>query len=267
MEELKVTEDLTNAIVKTDDISPTFVMTLDEAKTRMTELANFVQSQMRPEEDYGIIPGTKKPTLYQAGAEKLALIFGLTPQFDIIDAVNDWEKGFFRYQLKCKLVSKRNGQIVAEGLGSCNTKENRYIRQDPYTLDNTILKMAKKRAFVDAVKIATRTSNFFTQDLEDLIDVPTVKSYQPKVEEKTEPVVISGEVTVEEFEVTEQPKEQPKIQQKQSATQKQLKALEGCARYMKKTLPELLKQYGFDTAGALSIQDASYILGKILNKK
>lgn len=39
---------------------------------------------------------------------------------------------------------------------------------DPHDLDNTLLKIGKKRAFVDAVLTATAASGIFTQDLEDL---------------------------------------------------------------------------------------------------
>ena len=42
------------------------------------------------------------------------------------------------------------------------------VRQNPYNLGNTILKMAKKRAMVDAVLTVTAASDIFTQDLEDL---------------------------------------------------------------------------------------------------
>lgn len=42
--------------------------------------------------------------------------------------------------------------------------------EDIFTLVNTLLKMAKKRALVDAVLSATRSSGIFTQDVEDFID-------------------------------------------------------------------------------------------------
>jgi len=40
---------------------------------------------------------------------------------------------------------------------------------DPFDLDNTLLKMAKKRAFVDATIVATATSDVWTQDMEESI--------------------------------------------------------------------------------------------------
>jgi protein tyrosine phosphatase len=58
--------------------------------------------------------------------------------------------------------------LITEGLGSCNTKERKYIKQDPYTMDNTVLKMAKKRAFVDATLLVGSLSDLFTQDIEDM---------------------------------------------------------------------------------------------------
>src|SRR5690606_28333663 len=39
---------------------------------------------------------------------------------------------------------------------------------EPWSLCNTVLKMAKKRALIDATLSATRSSGIFTQDVEDL---------------------------------------------------------------------------------------------------
>lgn len=181
-----------------------FVMSVDEAKRRLGELQRFIREVMVPGEDYGVIPGTDKPTLYKPGAEKLCEIYGLSPIIEIVQRIEDWERGFFHYEVKCRLVSKRTGAVVAEGVGSCNSREARYRyrwvyesqlppgfdkrkavtrraknggtlyrieNDDPYTLANTILKMAKKRAHIDATLSATRSSGIFTQDVEDIVDV------------------------------------------------------------------------------------------------
>ena len=58
--------------------------------------------------------------------------------------------------------------LITEGLGSCNTRERKYLKMDPYTMDNTVLKMAKKRALVDAALLVASLSDVFTQDLEDM---------------------------------------------------------------------------------------------------
>ena len=170
MEELKTSPAVITPQQKSDDLVPIFAVSLQEAKQRFVELAEFVKDQMVPGEDFGTIPGCQKPSLFKPGAEKLASIYGLSPRIELVDKIKDWERGFFHYQVKCSLISKRTGFIVAEGVGSCNSRESRYKKQDAYTLDNTILKMAKKRALIDAVLTATRTSGLFTQDVEDIVD-------------------------------------------------------------------------------------------------
>lgn len=153
-----------------DDSMLSFVMSIEEAKRRVAQLQEFIKSVMVKDEDYGTIPGTPKPTLLKPGAEKLCEIYGLAPTVEVTSRMEDWEKGFFSYEVRCRLISKRTGNVVAEGLGSANSKEKRYQKQDPYTLVNTILKMAKKRALVDAALSATRSSGIFTQDIEDITD-------------------------------------------------------------------------------------------------
>lgn len=126
-----------------------------------------VRSQFKQNHDYGIIPGTgAKPTLLKPGAEKIVMLLGLTSEYDIVECTRDFEKGFFQYQIKCKLL--KNGTIVTEGMGAANTKERKYLRQDAFSVDNTVLKMAKKRALVDAALLVGSLSDIFTQDMEDI---------------------------------------------------------------------------------------------------
>src|SRR5690606_22905756 len=47
-------------------------------------------------------------------------------------------------------------------------EQKKQVRTNPADVANTILKMAKKRAQVDAVITATAASDIFTQDIEDL---------------------------------------------------------------------------------------------------
>ena len=151
------------------DVFPDFAVSLEEANRRVRMLAEFVRGHMVEGEDYGIVPGTAgKPTLFKAGAEKLNAIFGLAPVVDVIHRVEDWDKGFVSYEVKVTLLNKRNGQVEAEGIGQCNSRERRYKNQDAANIANTVLKMAKKRGLVDATLSATRASGMFTQDLEDM---------------------------------------------------------------------------------------------------
>ena len=156
------------------------------AKKEMSAITSFqqmVKGTMVRDQDYGVIPGTQKPTLLKPGAEKLLMLLGLQSEYSIVNKVEDWDAGFFAYTVRATLT--HNGEVITQGLGAANTKETRYqlkhynnethkkewdgeTYQDPFTLQNTVLKMAKKRAQVDAALTVGSLSNIFTQDVEDL---------------------------------------------------------------------------------------------------
>ncbi len=151
------------------DVFPDFAVSLEEAGRRIAMLKQFVREHMVEGEDYGVIPGASpKPTLFKPGAEKLNAIFGLAPVVEITNRVEDWDAGFAAYEIKVILINKRSGGVEAEGIGNCNSRERRYKNQDAANIANTLLKMAKKRALIDATLSATRASGMFTQDLEDM---------------------------------------------------------------------------------------------------
>jgi len=137
-------------------------------KATMSKIGQFqklVRENLQDGKDYGTIPGTHKPTLYKPGAEKILMLMGLQSTYEIIDSTRDWKEGFFQYQVRCTL--KKEDSIITQGLGCCNSKENKYAKQNPFNIDNTILKMAKKRSQVDASLTVASLSEIFTQDLED----------------------------------------------------------------------------------------------------
>ncbi|MCT1577060.1 hypothetical protein M3E13_04285 [Oceanobacillus kimchii] len=146
---------------------PNIVLSSDASKQRIAELQRFVQDVMIKGVDYGLIHGFSKPTLLKPGAEKLCDVFGFSKTAEVVNRIEHWESGIFAYEVKMKLIRKDNGIVEAEGLGSCNSKESSFQQQNPYTIVNTVLKMAKKRALIDAVLSATRSSGLFTQDIED----------------------------------------------------------------------------------------------------
>ena len=125
-----------------------------------------IRTQFKQDHDFGIIPRTSKPTLLKPGAEKIVMLMGITTEFEIMDSTRDFDNGFFQYCVKCKM--KKNGQVITEGVGTANTLESKYETQNPYSIDNTVLKMAKKRALVDGALMIGSLSDIFTQDVEDL---------------------------------------------------------------------------------------------------
>lgn len=148
-------------------VVPEFALTFNEAKSRLAMLQSFVKELMIPGVDYGVIPGCPKPSLLKSGAEKLCDIYGFSKLIAVTNRIDDWSEGFFSYEVKATLINKRTGLVEAEGVGCCNSKERKYRNQDAFSISNTILKMAKKRAIVDAVLSATRSSGIFSQDIEE----------------------------------------------------------------------------------------------------
>lgn len=142
------------------------VMNIEAAVLRWESIQQFISRIMTADVDFGTIPGTRKPTLLKPGAEKLTAFFGLAPEFDVTVRIEQWEEQFFHYEIKCRLV--RDGQVRGEGLGSSNTRESKYRNRPAADVVNTVLKIAKKRALVDAVLNTTGASQFFTQDVEDM---------------------------------------------------------------------------------------------------
>lgn len=140
---------------------------LEEAKRRAALLKAFVDEVMVEGVDYGVCPGTSKPSLFKPGAEKLCDAFGFSKHVEISHRTEDWEQGIFHYEVRVTLVDAESGNIAAQGLGSCNSREKKYAKSIPANIVNTILKMAEKRAFIGATLAATGSSSQFTQDMED----------------------------------------------------------------------------------------------------
>ncbi len=150
-------------------VVPEFAVSVDQARERIQMLQLFVKQYLVHGEDYGLIPGCQRPSLFKPGAEKLCEIYGLSKHVEVTGRLEDWEKPFLHYEVKVTLVNKRSGHSEAEGVGNANSREKKFSRQDTYSIANTLLKIAKKRALIDAVLSATRSSGLFTQDIEDLV--------------------------------------------------------------------------------------------------
>lgn len=214
---------------------------IGEVTNQVQLIQQVMAGVMKADEHYGIIPGTKKPSLYKAGAEKLCLVFRLQPDYEIIEKVR--EERFIAYTVRCTLTHIPTGKIWATGVGSCNVREAKYryrsqdtgrpvpskywemrdnkilggpqyeakkrdgkwtiveqIEHDnPWDYDNTLIKMACKRAMVAATLNATAASDIFTQDLEDMpamngepIDV-TPANPEPSPEPERPPLASDGQ--------------------------------------------------------------------------
>lgn len=182
---------------------------------RVMLIQDVMKKVMQEGTHYGKVGGMSKPSLLKAGAEVLATTFQLCPKVEVI-AQRDAEA--IRFSCKVQLLSV-NGTFLGEGVGEASTGEEKYkwrkavssdewnatnedrrriqykgsytvnqVRQNPDDQANTVLKMAKKRAFIDAILTVTGASDIFTQDVEDMdIQQPTSEAPAPEEGKAKEP--------------------------------------------------------------------------------
>ena len=101
------------------------MMPIQQAQTWYNEFVQFSKSILKSDLDYGVIPGTPKPSLYKPGAEKLRFVYGLGVEFDCIDKTVDLDRPFVDYSYRCSVKSK-TGQILAQCEGNCNSLEAKF---------------------------------------------------------------------------------------------------------------------------------------------
>jgi hypothetical protein len=206
----------------THEYVPTVAMSPQQTVQLVKQLEEMKRSALRNNVDYMLIPGTPQPSLLKPGAERLLQCFGLGHRITCVKANEDWEGRFFYYQYKATIVKSypTHEIIVAECEGSANSREGRYHDRwltekkardagvdlatcpsrlkegrygsyqeykvenpNPYSLVNTLQKMAQKRALVGATLQATGSSGLFTQDLDDM----GVSPVHPSVKEDRQP--------------------------------------------------------------------------------
>lgn len=239
-------------------ISSEMQLAITEQAQIRNALVAFTGSILKKDQDFGIIPGVSKPSLLKPGAEKLLSFYQLSAEFDCTDKMFDIPSKFIAYTYKAT-IKNRDGRILTQCEGSVNSYESKYRytwvesskrpekaeadllksqglgkykqkngqwvwterveNPDLVGLQNTIQKMAQKRAFVGAILLATGASEFFTQDVEDMgfIDVDSTVVDEPKkdepkqVEEPTEDEKVSSflkkPINKEEKSLTEVPEE------------------------------------------------------------
>jgi hypothetical protein len=249
------------AIRDKQEVSLTRQDKIDIVRDRLDTVIQLYKDVLIKDVHYGVIPGTAKPSLLKAGAEKVILMFQFVPTYKPERIVNGVHR---EYIITCSL-STASGVLVGEGLGSCSTEEKKYAKRkaclicptcgkdtvikgkveygggyvcfakkggcgvkfadndtkitsqaqgeidNPDIADtyNTVLKMAKKRALVDAVLTVAGVSDVFTQDVEDFVEytyapiVEVVEKEKPKEEVKAEekPKVKTAEEKAEELKV------------------------------------------------------------------
>lgn len=174
-------------------------LTAADVRAQVNLMQDVMQEVMKKDTHYGVIPGTKQPSLYKAGAEKIMSTFRLAADPEVEQLGHDGE---VHYRVKVRILTA-SGAFLGAGIGECSSSEDKYawraavcdeefdatpenrrrikfskwqgkveqkkqVRTNPADVSNTVLKMAKKRGLIDGVLTVTAASDLFTQDIEDL---------------------------------------------------------------------------------------------------
>ena len=82
---------------------------------------------LKPDADFGIMPGTTKPTLMKPGAEKIIDCLNLCPDYERLPGcIENFDKPLFHYVYRCRLIVRGSDVVIATGVGSCNSMEQKY---------------------------------------------------------------------------------------------------------------------------------------------
>lgn len=212
-------------------------LTIDQIVRQRELITDCMAKAMKEDQHYGKVPGCgDKPTLLQPGAQLLAHLFRLRPEYEVLE--QDLPNAHKRFRVTCRLffIGSSPEIKISEGVGESSSMESKHRfrnaaakvtptddpvpgkywdiskgpggkdaahkwlataydgksvgpkkingewkvviyeggsedkveNANPADVFNTVLKIAKKRAFVDATITATASSDFFTQDLEDI---------------------------------------------------------------------------------------------------
>ena len=210
---------------------------ITEIRNLIRKLDEFYKTILQKGVDYDTIPGTPKPTLLKPGAELLLRFFDLRSEIKNTQSIENTDPNnpYFQYNITIAIYNK-HGEKLGEGLGSANSKETKFafrwvpekyvpsnidkknlekreenekvlykIPTPPneiFSMANTIMKMAQKRALISAVLMVTGASRIFTQDLEDLAEneiFQPAKNNEPEIKDKKNEVFLKADKIISDF--------------------------------------------------------------------
>lgn len=192
--------------------------TADEMHAHVQRIQQVMRAVMKEGTHFGKIPGAgDKLSLFKPGAEVLCVAFHIAPSYRIND-LSDRDSA--RYRVTCIGTHQQSGIVLGEGMGAASSLEEKYkwraavcdeefdgtdadrrrvkwkkgnppyqvaqVRTEPADIENTVLKMACKRAQVAMAINVTGASDIFTQDLEDMpAELRDGEDGQPQPEQRT----------------------------------------------------------------------------------
>lgn len=101
--------------------------TIADVRRQVDLIQSLVKDVMKPGVHFDVIPGTRRKSLLQPGAQKLCLTFRLAPDQDkTVETILDLPNGHREYRVRLVLMSLHTGRVIAVGTGSCSTMEEKY---------------------------------------------------------------------------------------------------------------------------------------------
>jgi hypothetical protein len=163
-------------------------LTAVEIRAGVNLIQEVMKGVMKEKVHFGTIPGTPKPTLYKAGAEKLLSTFRIATEPSIVEDLSNADEIRYRVTVSARSCSPP-ARFLGAAIGECSSSEEKYrwrrpvceeefnetpedrrrkvwkkgepkayqqkqVRTNPSDVANTVLKMAHKRAL-----IASRSSS------------------------------------------------------------------------------------------------------------
>jgi hypothetical protein len=112
-----------------------YVAEVRRVSHQVTAIHQMMKEIMKDGEHYGVIPGTEKrdpktgkdiskPVLYQPGADLLCMLFRFRTEYEAIRLVE--RDDFISMVIRCRLIHIPTGQCVGEGIGTSNSREDKY---------------------------------------------------------------------------------------------------------------------------------------------
>ena len=150
----------------------TIIANIKAEKEIREALTKHLMEALVPKTDYYTVRKGGKNSLGKSGAEKVCFMFNLVPKYVILEKTVNKERA--EYEMRCDMYNKITGKFSGSGVGSATSKEDKVVAsmtkqgiKNVESVANNMLKIAKKRAYVDATLSSTMISFMFTQDLED----------------------------------------------------------------------------------------------------
>lgn len=186
LEIVKPPQEIVSSTMTADRLS----VALTEEQSKRDLIKKYIQENLVSGTDFGKIKiggRESKDCLFKPGAEKVCSLLHLKPVFkidnDVLPIVGPEVIPYI-----CELINRHSGEIEGEGRGSCSLKEKQGNA-------NVAIKIAQKRAQIDAVLRVAALSDQFTQDLDDLGTVserPSIPPPLPPQRKAPEPVKLES---------------------------------------------------------------------------